>query len=247
MRDPGRGADNQRAFAKKEPLENLRSIQAFPACAWLLASKVEIGQTHTGRRAGGQFLENLPEKNSWIERKRECRIVPETWIILSEDQSRRRRSFWFPAITPRRKERVACFMSSSVQGIFVSAGLPGRTRSFAGTRSSSVLVREWFCPDRQQEIQGGSERDGVDFRSSSACPLGRSSGSLGVALAESRWSGNGGDMQHTIGASAACFFRNFDRQLARGIPQNPRADETPPAGIGCNAQRSRGRDSGVAV
>jgi len=70
MRDPGRGADNQRAFTKKEPLENLRGIQALPARAWLLASKVKIGRTHIERRTGEQFLEKVSQKIAGMAQKR---------------------------------------------------------------------------------------------------------------------------------------------------------------------------------
>ncbi len=46
MRDPGGGADDQGAFTKKEPLKNLRGIKTLPAGARLIASEIEIGQTH---------------------------------------------------------------------------------------------------------------------------------------------------------------------------------------------------------
>ena len=52
MRNPGGSADDQGALAKKEPLKNLCGIQTLPAGAWLLASEIDIGQTHTERGAG---------------------------------------------------------------------------------------------------------------------------------------------------------------------------------------------------
>jgi hypothetical protein len=70
MGNPGRGADNQRPFTEKEPLENLRSIQALPARTWLLASKVKIGRTHTERRTGGQALRSLWQKIAGMAQKR---------------------------------------------------------------------------------------------------------------------------------------------------------------------------------
>jgi hypothetical protein len=76
MRDPGRSPDDQGALAKKEPLQNLSRIKALPACAWLLASEVEIGQTHTEKlvklllsAAQGTNFGQPVAKNSWITAK----------------------------------------------------------------------------------------------------------------------------------------------------------------------------------
>ena len=52
LRDPGRGADNERPLTKVETLENLRRFEALPARARLVAGEVARGGGHR-RRGGG--------------------------------------------------------------------------------------------------------------------------------------------------------------------------------------------------
>src|ERR1700747_1480091 len=49
VRDPSGGADDQGTFAKKESLKNLCGIKTLPAGARLIASEIDIGETHAER------------------------------------------------------------------------------------------------------------------------------------------------------------------------------------------------------